>query len=112
MAISVGYQSSTCSSSLDPDAAYAKLEPYQCIRNLAMWHDHSTILHTGYILFAVWVVYDPLVFLTDDEYATITGQLISNVQEVIEEPVIYMIYPKSSSPDQQLALVPDRVECL
>ena len=112
MAISAGYQCSTSLSSLDPEAAYAKLEPYQCIRNLAMWHDHSTILRTDYILFAMWVVYDPLVFLTDDEYTIITGQLISNVQEVIEEPVIYMIAPSSSSPDEQLALVPDRVECL
>ena len=77
-----------------------------------MWHDHSTILCTGYILFAVWVVYDLIVFLTDDEYTTKTGQLVSNLLEVIEEPVIYMIAPSSSSPDEQLALVPDRVECL
>ena len=109
MAMSVGYQ---CSPSLDVEEAYAELESYQRIRNLAMWHDHSTILRTGYILFAVWVVYDPIVFLTDDEYKTQTGQFVSNVQEVIEEPAIYMIAPSSSSPDEQLALVPDRVECL
>ena len=31
---------------------------------------------------------------------------------MIEEPVIFMIGPSSSCPDEQLALVPDRVECL
>ena len=109
VATSAGFQ---YPSSLDLEVAYTKLESYQHIRNFAMWHDHSTILRTGYILFAVWVVYDSLVFLTEDEYTTITGQLVLNVQEVIEEPAIYMIAPSSSSPEEQLALVPDRVECL
>lgn len=109
MAATAGYQ---YSSSLDPEAAYAELESYQTIRNLAIWHDHSTILRTGYILFAVWVVYDPIAFLTDDEYTAKTGQSVSNLQELIEEPAIYMIAPSSSSPEEQLALVPDRVECL
>ena len=63
-------------------------------------------------MFAVWVVYDPIVFLTDDKYSAKTGQTVSNLQEMIEEPAIYMIVPSSSSPDEQLALVPDRVECL
>ena len=31
----------------------------QRTRHLTIWHDHSTILHTGYILFAVWIIYDP-----------------------------------------------------
>lgn len=39
------------------------------------------------------------------------GQSVSNLQELIEEPAISMIVPSSSSPEQ-LALVPDRVECL
>ena len=86
--------------------------PSDTIRHLAIWHDHSTILRTGYILFAVWVVYDPIVFLTDNEYSAKTGQTVSNLQEMIEEPAIHMIAPSSSSPDEQLALVPDRVECL
>ena len=83
-----------------------------CTRHLALWHDHSTILHTGYILFAIWILYDPKVFMTESEYYTLSGQQISNLQEVIEEPVIYMIAPSSSSPELQIALVPDRAECL
>ena len=58
------------------------------------------------------VIYDPIVFFTDDEYTNQTGQSVSNLQEVIEEPLIYMIAPSSSSPDEQLALVPERCECL
>lgn len=71
------------------------------------WHDHSTILKTSYTLFAVWVIYDPAVFLTAEECKS-----ISNLQELLEEPTIYMILPNSSSPSNQLALVGDRVECL
>ena len=92
--------------------AIAELETYKATRNLGIWHDHSTILRTGYILFAVWIVYDPIVFLTEGEYTATSGQSISDLQEIIEEPVIYMIAPSSSSPDEQLALVPDRCECL
>ena len=57
-----------------------------CTRHLALWHDHSTILHTGYILFAVWILYDPKVFMTEEEYVSLSGQQISNLQEIIEEP--------------------------
>ena len=44
------------------------LSNVQRTRTLAMWHDYSTILQTGYILFAVWVVYDPAVFFTEDQW--------------------------------------------
>ena len=82
----------------------SELATIQRTRNLAMWHDHSTILKTGYILFAVWVVYDPAVFLTEVE--------CPNVQEVVEQPVIYMISPCGSSPSDQIGLITDRIECL
>ena len=45
----------------------------QHTRTLAIWHDHSTVLQTGYILFAVWVVYDQAVFLTEAEYKAKSG---------------------------------------
>ncbi len=84
----------------------------QRTRMLGIWHDHSTILQTGYILFAVWVLYDPGVFLTDREYAAKTGHAIQNLQAIVEQPMIYMIEPSSSSPSDQLALFGDRTECL
>ena len=39
-------------------------------------------------------------------------QQVTNLQEIIEEPVVYMIAPSTSSPEHQIALVSDRVECL
>ena len=36
-----------------------QLASSQRTRTLGMWHDHSTVLQQGYILFAVWIVYDP-----------------------------------------------------
>lgn len=50
-------------------------------RAFGIWHDHSTILKTSYIVFAVWVIYDPAGFLTAEECKS-----ISNLQELIEEP--------------------------
>ena len=37
-------------------------------RFLCMWHDHATILKTGFIMITVHVMYDPMVFYTDEEY--------------------------------------------
>ena len=82
-------------------------------RTLAMWHDHSTMLQTGYILFAVWVLYDPAVFYTHDQWQNLHPQQGKvHIQSLVEEAVIYMIAPSSSSPANQLALVGDCSECL
>ena len=55
-----------------PNSSHADLKQaitmLQRTRTLALWHDHSTILQTGYVLFAVWVVYDPAVFYTQDQW--------------------------------------------
>ena len=80
---------------------------------IVMWPDHSTILQTGYILFAVWVVYNPAVFYTHEEWTQRQrGRNQTHIQSLVEEPAIYMIAPSSSSPVHQLALVGDGVECL
>ena len=101
----------------NPDASNEELQQeikrLQRNRTLAMWHDHSTILQTGYILFAIWVIYDPAVFYTQEYWSTSRSQRGSvHIQSLVEEPVIYMIAPSSSSPVDQLALVGDRTECL
>ena len=45
------------------DASLAHLQDtlskLQRNHTLAMWHNHSTILQTVYILFTVWIRYDP-----------------------------------------------------
>ena len=53
-----------------------------------MWYNHSTVLRTGNILFAVWVIYDPILFVPTDKYATLPGQLVSNLKEIIEKPLM------------------------
>ena len=89
------------------------LSTLQRRRTLAIWHDHSTILQTGYILFAVWVLYDPAVFYTQEEWKIQhRGQVQTYIQSLVEEPTFYMLAPSSSSPADQLALIGDRIECL
>ena len=95
-----------------PQSLETVFQPSQCTRYIGSWHDHSTILHTGYILFAVWILYASVIFLSEEEYATAYRQQITNLQEIVEEPVVYMIAPSTSSPERQLALVPDRADCL
>ena len=100
-----------------PNASLADLQntlsTMQRTRTLAIWHDHSTILNTGYILFAVWVVYDTGVFYTHTELVQQQPKTCkTQIQSLIEEPTIYMIAPSTSSPVDQLALVGDRTECL
>ena len=50
------------------DQLQQQLAVLQRSRTLAVWHDHSTVLRQGYILFVVWVVYDTGVYLTEHEY--------------------------------------------
>ena len=50
------------------DELQQQLAVLQRSRTLAVWHDHSTVLRQGYILFAVWAVYDIGVYLTESEY--------------------------------------------
>ena len=90
----------------------AQLASLQRTRTLAFWHNHSTVLQQGYIVFAVRVVYDPGVFYTDEEWRSMGNRTGSSIQEIIEQPTIHMIAPSTSSGSDQLALVPDRLECL
>ena len=73
-----------------------KVALLQRTRTLALWHDHSTVLRQGYVLFAVKVIYDRAVFLTETELPP-NKAIIENLQEVIEQPMIYIIAPSTSS---------------
>ena len=76
-----------------------KMKVYQRSRNFAFWHDHSTILEAGYIMMTVHVLFDPGVFKQ------------FNDQNRIEEPQLYMLCLSSSSSADQLATIPDRIDC-
>ena len=76
------------------------MKKFQRTRSLTFWHDHSTILGAGYILMSVHIVFDPAVHVDYEK------------QNEIEEPHIYMLCMSSSSSADQLATIPDHVDCL
>ena len=88
------------------------LANYQCTRTLAIWHDHASILGSGYILVTVGVIFDPAVFMSEAEYQVKTGKSLNDIQQIIEEPYIHMTAACSSSAEDQVALISDRLECL
>ena len=82
-------------------------------RSLAMWHDHATILNMGFLMITVHTLYDPAVFLTDEEF-----KLQNNlpeavcVQSEVEQPEIYILSLGGSSVEDQAAIIGDRLDCL
>ena len=40
-----------------PQCSEGTAQPSQCTRSIGIWHDHSTILHTGYIYFLPYGLY-------------------------------------------------------
>ena len=81
------------------------------LRSGHIWHDHSTILNNGLIMITVHVIYDKVVFLTNEEYHHKTGKR-ANVQYQMEQPETYMLVLGSSSVEDQAAIIPDCLECL
>ena len=51
----------------------------------------TTILGCGYVLVTVQVVYDQAVFMSESEYYAPTGKVSSNLQQLIEEPELYLV---------------------
>ena len=92
---------------------HSVLKELQRSRKLVLWHDHSTILKAGYILMPIHTLYDLAVYMTTEEYEQKTGkQCKKSIQEIVEEPELYMICMCSSSLSDQLAIMADRIECL
>ena len=86
----------------------AKAQRQRC---LVLWHDHATILSTGFLMITVHTLYDPAVFLTNSEYQQYTQSAV-DVQTEVEKPEIYMLALGSSSIEDQAAVLPDRIDCL
>jgi hypothetical protein len=87
------------------------LREYQCNRSLWVWSDHSVLLGYGLVVFVVGAVYNPLVYLTDEEVARSSKSTMS-VQETVEQGEVYIIAHCSSSSADQAGLIPERVACL
>ena len=87
---------------------HALLKKLQRSRTLVLWHDHSTILGSGYLLMTIHTLYDPAVFLKTDEYGRLIGKdCARSIQDVVEEPELYILCMSSSSLSDQLATIGD-----
>ena len=92
---------------------YGLLKQLQRSRKLVLWHDHSKILGSGYILMTIHTLYDPAVFMTIEEYESSTGmKCAKSIQDIIEQPELYVLCMSSSSLTDQLATIADRLDCL
>ena len=74
------------------DESYGTLKKLQWSRSLTLGHDHSTILRQGYLLVAIHVIYDPVVFLTDTVYKVMSSEKFSqSIQDLVEQPTLHML---------------------
>jgi len=80
-------------------------------RNLIVWLDNSTVANHGYLVCLVTCLYDPAVFLTNDEYKIKTGKNI-RIQKVVEQPEIHFIARCGSSDQEQLLYSETRLQCI
>jgi hypothetical protein len=81
-------------------------------RSLCFWHDHATILKTGFVLVTIHIMYDPMVFYTQEEYRELHPELDVCIQSEIEQPQIHLFAAGSSNIEDQVALVGDRLSCV
>ena len=79
-----------------------KLQRMSTIRHLQIWHDHSTLANTGHIIFTVNCLYDPAIYMTDEEYKEAAGK-VTNVQAEVEKPHVYIVARCRSCDAEQLA---------
>ena len=78
---------------------------------MILWADHASILSAGFLLLTVKVVYDKDIFYTDEELLKTTG-FPYDVQELVEEPFIYVLGHTSDSIAEKLSYVETRLEDL
>ena len=88
------------------------LKQAQRSRAIYFWHDHATILKMGFVMVTVHILYDPVVFYTDNEYQELNPGADVNIQAEVEQPEIHLLAFGSSSVEDQAALIKDRLSCL
>ena len=89
----------------------SNIKQVQRSRSLILWHDHGTILGLGCLLVTVHVAYDPAVFYTQSEYENMHGKSPS-IQSLVERSKLYIMAAGSSSIEDQVAIIQDRIDCL
>ena len=85
-----------------------KLMKYERTRSLSLWHDGST--HHGHLLMMVACLYDPAVFLTDDECKEKPNMEV-NIQSEVEKPELYIL-AQCQSNDNKLLYSEEQIKVL
>ena len=88
------------------------LKQVQRSRAICFWHDHATILKMVFVMVTVHILYDPVVFYTDNEYQELNPGADANIQAEVEQPEIHLLAFGSSSVEDQAVLIKDRLSCL
>lgn len=82
-------------------------------RHLKIWHDHSDILNHTYISFMVSTLYDPNLYITNQEYCQkFPDRPPIDVQATVEKPHLYILDQSKSTDQDQLSYTLSRVEDL
>ena len=84
-----------------------KLDLLMQIRNLMFWHDSSSISNHSHLMIMVPCMFDPVVYLTNDEYFKLHGKHV-NVQSILEKPYLYIL-ARCHSDDSQLLYSSERL---
>ena len=77
-----------------------KVKKFERTRYLVCWHDGSSVGNHSHLLVTVYVLYDTVSFLSDNEYYLKHKKNI-NAQASVEEPNMYILV-RCPSTDQQL----------
>ena len=75
-------------------------------------HDHSDILHHPYVNFMASCIYDPAVYLSNEEYQRKCPNRKQDIQTIVEKPYLYITGQSGSSDIDQLTYSDTRVEDL
>lgn len=86
-------------------------EPIKLSRNLKIWHDHSSVGGHGHFLVLVSVLYDPAIFLTQEEVEKNLKKDF-DVQSTVEAPEIHIFGRSTSSLEDQATFNACRKQCL
>ena len=92
----------------DDDTLCRRLKKFNSQRFLQFWHDGSSISNHAHLLIVVNILYDPAIFLTNEEYHEKHGKIM-NVQSEVEKPFTYII-ARCPADDHQLMYADTRID--
>ena len=95
---------------LSVNEIHFKLDVLMQTQNLMFWYDSSSISNHSHLMIMVSCMFDPAVYLADDEYFKIHGKHV-NVQSIVEKPYLYIL-ARCHSDDSQLLYSSERLDDL